>query len=152
MTLSLRSSSARTFIGTPLVAAVEQIVARRSVRRGFLPFAAAGYALYRFAGEVRRQRGGGGPGMGVPPDRLVTSGVYAVSRNPMYLGHVIFLASILGATRSRAAAGLAAAQVLRLRSHALEDEARLAELFGGEYRRYTARVPRWFALPRGRNV
>ena len=109
---------------------------------------AAGYALYRGAGEHRARRGAGGPGFAAPPQRLVTDGPYAVSRNPMYLGHLIFMPGLVLAPRSHRAVLLALRQSLRFGERVAIDERRLERMFGDEYREYRARVPRWIGPPK----
>ncbi len=106
----------------------------------------AGYVLYRAAGGHRAARGAGSRGFVEPPRRLVTDGPYAYTRNPMYLGHLVFLAGLVGATRSPIAIGCALWQHHRLAGRVRLDEGRLEQIFGDEYRAYVARVPRW--LPR----
>jgi steroid 5-alpha reductase family enzyme len=59
-----------------------------------------GYLQYRLCGQYRGKRSGGGPGPEVPPERLVSSGIYAYTRNPMYLGHIIFLIGLTLTLRS----------------------------------------------------
>jgi protein-S-isoprenylcysteine O-methyltransferase Ste14 len=51
-------------------------------------------------GRFRTHLGGGGPGFGVLPDRIVEDGPYRYVRNPMYLGHLIFMLG-LAVTLSR---------------------------------------------------
>jgi protein-S-isoprenylcysteine O-methyltransferase Ste14 len=78
------------------------------------------------------------------PDRLVTGGPYALTRNPIYLGWTLIGAGL----------GLAAntAWVLSLIlpaaafTHAVEiprEERYLERRFGDAYLRYRSRVPRW---------
>lgn len=117
--------------------------------RGRLPRAwpwalvmAAGYGLYRLAG-AHRGAIAGGHGFESTPTALVTDGPYAMTRNPMYLGHLIFMAGLVGATRSPLAVALFVERIVRFRRRVAIDEARLERLFGDEYRSYRARVPRW---------
>lgn len=145
----LSSTSNRTFVLWPAVIALEQAIARRPVRWRSVPLAVAGYAVYRLSGMYRTNRGGGGPGLKNPPERLVTSGVYALSRNPMYLGHLMCFAGMATATRSPLAAALLASHVPWFHQRAAGDEHGLEERFGEDYRRYRARVPRWLGVPRG---
>lgn len=127
-----------------------EALARRRIRVDirWLPVLAAGYALYRGAGAFRASRGAGSRGFERPPDRLVTDGPYAVSRNPMYLGHLVFMTGLVGATRSPLALLLALRQYLRFSERVAIDERRLERIFGDDYRAYTARVPRWIGPPK----
>lgn len=78
---------------------------------------------------------------------LVTTGVFAWSRNPIYLGNTIALA---GAALALANPWfLAAAMLAALSTQALairREEAHLLEMFGGEWRDYAARTPRWLGM------
>lgn len=130
----------------PTVVAVEQLLARRRVRPAWLPLLVWGYLQYRLAGDYRTRHGGGGPGMSNPPERVVRSGIYRHTRNPMYLGHQIFLAGLALATRSPLAVLIFVAHVPWFDARAREDEAALAGRFGAEYAAYRQTVPRW--LPR----
>lgn len=144
MPLSLRSTSTRTFLAVPAVVALEQAARRRPLHPAWAPLLAAGYLQYRLAGRYRLPRAGGPPGMSQGmPDRLVTGGPYAVTRNPMYLGHLLFLAGLALLTRSPLAAGTAVALVPWFDRRARRDEARLRARFGAEFDAYCRRVPRW---------
>jgi hypothetical protein len=109
----------------------------------FLPLLAWGYLQYRLVGRYRLRLGGGGPGMDTPPERLVTSGPIALCRNPMYLGHVIFLAGLALSLRSWLGAAIAVGTALFLQFRVRRDERRLAERFGEPYMQYCLRVKRW---------
>jgi len=142
----LRSTSNRTFVLWP----VALFAAEAALQRGLpqvdpwaLPLLAWGYMQYRLVGNYRSSEGGGGPGLSIPPERLVTGGPYRYCRNPMYLGHLIFLAGLVLALHSWIAAGVFAFHLAWFHRRARDDEARLAELFGDPYREYLARVKRW---------
>jgi protein-S-isoprenylcysteine O-methyltransferase Ste14 len=81
--------------------------------------------------------------MAQPPGRLVTSGPYALTRNPMYLGHLIFVLGLALAFRSKLAAALGVGHALRFWRRVHSDEERLQVLYGDEYRAYKMRVKRW---------
>jgi hypothetical protein len=142
----LRSTPRRTFVLYPLALwALEAAVQRRLPRldpRG-APLMAWGYLQYRLGGRYRGARGGGGPGLEVAPHTLVTTGPYAYTRNPMYLGHLIFLAGLAVTLHSPRAALLAAAVAMWFDRRVRGDEARLLAQFGEAYAAYRRRVPRW---------
>jgi protein-S-isoprenylcysteine O-methyltransferase Ste14 len=109
----------------------------------FAPLLAWGYLQYRLVGSYRLPRGGGGPGMDTPPERLVTSGPYAWSRNPMYLGHLIFLIGLSLTFESVLGGLIAAASAVWFQVRVRRDEKRLRERFGQAYLDYHGRVKRW---------
>jgi protein-S-isoprenylcysteine O-methyltransferase Ste14 len=143
------SSPRRTFVVIPLAATAWELARRRRPLRGGvlgLALMAAGYGLYRAARRHRNAHGGGGPGSAVPPEHLVTTGPYAVVRNPMYLGHLVFLTGLVALTRSPAALLGLMLQHGRFTERVGRDERRLADRFGHAYVEYVEKVPRW--LPR----
>lgn len=145
-----RSSSRRTFAVLPLAAAAYELARRKSPLRGGpvgLAVMAAGYGLYRIAGRYRNERGGGGPGFSAEPERLVTGGPYGVVRNPMYLGHLVFLSGLVALSRSPLALAGLALQWRRLAERVRLDERRLADRFGHDYVEYVEHVPRWLPRP-----
>ena len=144
--MHLPGTSQRTFILYPLiVVAWEWLLndGRLNVQPWFLPLLAWGYLQYRLVGKYRIWLGGGGPGMETPPERLVTTGPFAVCRNPMYLGHIIFLLGLTLSLVSMLAAIITASSVVWFQFRVRRDEKRLAERFGQSYVDYAARVRRW---------
>lgn len=145
----LKSTSNRTFVLYPLA-----VIAFELVRNGGtlqlvpwgLPLLLWGYLQYRWSGQYRTRRGGGGPGLDVPPVRLVTAGIYGYTRNPMYLGHLVFVLGLAVTFWSWAALLLLAFHIGWFHRRVLGDEAHMETRFGAEYRAYKARVKRW--LPR----
>jgi protein-S-isoprenylcysteine O-methyltransferase Ste14 len=81
--------------------------------------------------------------MGTPPEHLVTSGPFAWCRNPMYVGHIIFLLGIALTLQSVLAALITVATTVWFHFRVQQDEKRLSELFGQPYEDYAARVKRW---------
>jgi protein-S-isoprenylcysteine O-methyltransferase Ste14 len=144
MRLSVSSTSTRTFAVYPALVLAEQALSRRPLHRRWLPVLAAGYGLYRFAGSYRISRAGGPPGMSQGmPGKVIDTGPYAITRNPMYLGHMVFLSGLAMLTRSPFAAALLTAVVPWFDDRAVHDERRLEKAFGEEYVAYRDRVPRW---------
>jgi protein-S-isoprenylcysteine O-methyltransferase Ste14 len=144
MRLSLRSTSTRTFVALPAALAAEQAVRRAPLHPGGVPLLAAGLAAYKLAGSYRIGRAGGPPGMSQGmPERVIDTGPYAVTRNPMYLGHMVFLTGLTLLTRSPFAVALLTTVVPWFDDRAAHDERRLEKAFGEEYGTYRARVPRW---------
>jgi len=144
--VNLAATSFRTFILYPLLVIAFELWLNDGVLRlqaWALPLLAWGYVQYRLAGRYRLRLGGGGPGMDTPPERLVTSGPFALCRNPMYLGHLIFLAGLALSLRSWVGAALALGTATWLQLRVRRDERRLAERFGEPYMQYCSRVKRW---------
>ena len=142
----LSSTPNRTFVLWPAVL----VGAEAALQGGFprvelwaLPLLVWGVLQYRLVGRWRLREGGGGPGLSVPPERLVTGGPYRFCRNPMYLGHLIFLAGLALALRSWPGAAVFVAHAAWFQRRVRSDETRLAALFGDPYRDYVARVKRW---------
>lgn len=79
-----------------------------------------------------------------PPERLVTSGPYRVSRNPMYIGVVTILAGwcILWNSRTLVIYTVLVLCAVHLRV-LLAEEPWAARRFGMRWHSYRARVPRW---------
>lgn len=80
-----------------------------------------------------------------PASRLVTTGIYAWSRNPIYLGNGILLAGAALAFCNLwflPAAAIASFAVLRLA--VLREERHLAARFGAAWEDYRSRTGRWF--------
>jgi protein-S-isoprenylcysteine O-methyltransferase Ste14 len=144
--VSLGGTSFRTFVLSPLLVVAFELWlnhGRLRLEPWALPLLAWGYLQYRLAGRYRLRLGGGGPGMETPPERLVTSGPFALCRNPMYLGHLIFLAGLALSLGSWAGAALALGTAVWLQFRVRRDERRLAERFGEPYLQYRSRVKRW---------
>ena len=142
----LKGTSNRTFIVWPVALfAIEVLVQQGipAVHWWGLVFLAWGYLQYRLVGDYRSRSGGGGPGISIPPDRIVASGPYRWVRNPMYLGHLIFFAGIALTLGSWIALGVLVVHVFWFDRRVREDEERLAVLFGEPYREYCRRVKRW---------
>ncbi len=143
----LKSTSFRTFVLYPLIVVGWEWFlndGRLHIVPWFLPLLVWGYLQYFLVGKYRLRLGGGGPGMDTPPERLVTAGPFAWCRNPMYLGHIIFLIGLALTLWSALGALIAIATAVwfdwRVRT---KDEKRLAERFGQPYLDYTGRVKRW---------
>lgn len=142
----VRSTSFRTYILYPSVVLIWEWIwnkGRLQIDPWFLPIIAWGYLQYRLVGGYRIRLGGGGPGMNTPPERLVTDGPYAYCRNPMYLGHIIFLLGLALSLQSLLGALITIITAIWFQRRVLRDEERLRERFGQPYIAYTQRVKRW---------
>jgi protein-S-isoprenylcysteine O-methyltransferase Ste14 len=141
-----RRTPVRTFLLYPVIT----LFWEWSIRGGriepnlwFLPLMVWGYLQYRLCGKYRTARGGGGPGPEIPGERLVSSGLYAYTRNPMYLGHIIFLTGLTLTLRSWLAALITVAVAIWFHFRVLADERNLSITLGPSYLAYTKSVKRW---------
>lgn len=79
------------------------------------------------------------------PVHLVTSGIFAYSRNPIYVAFFIPLASIAYFSLASAIAAIGL-YVLAMNLTVIRKEERdLLRAFGDEYARYLVKAPRWLA-------
>ncbi len=100
--------------------------------------AAAMWAMHRAGTNILPHRGA---------DRLLTTGVFAVSRNPIYVGNTLLLAGVGLAAGSLWIVGAAfVAAYLTHHLAVLREEAHLEARFGEAFRAYRATVPRWLWL------
>lgn len=142
----LRRTPLRTFVLYPLITLGWELFlnsGRLRLEPLFLPLMLWGYLQYRLCGLYRIKHGGGGPGLETPPERLVTTGPYAYTRNPMYLGHIFFLTGLTLAAKSPLAALIAVGTAIWFHFRVLGDERKLVQLLGKPYVAYTRRVRRW---------
>lgn len=92
--------------------------------------------------ELGRYRQPTDPGQ--PTTRMVKTGVFGFSRNPLYLGGVGFLLGLaLALNMLWAVVTLAVSLVLCVYVLILPEERYLAAKFGSEYMEYAATVRRW---------
>jgi protein-S-isoprenylcysteine O-methyltransferase Ste14 len=142
----LERTPLRTFVIYPLCVIAFELAIRGGnlvIVPWGIPLLVWGYLQYRLTGGHRVQYGGGGPGITVPPEHLVEDGIYAYTRNPMYLGHLIFMLGLAVTFWSWFALVLLAVNAIWFHRRVLDDEARLLKLFGTQYVDYQARVKRW---------
>lgn len=142
----LKSTSRRTFVLYPVVIFVLEYLLHQGkpvfVVWG-LPLLPWGYLQYRLGGDYRTRHGGGGPGIEIPPDSIVDTGIYAWVRNPMYLGHLIFIAGLAITFWSLPALLLLVFHLFWFNNRVREDEKHLLQLFGQPYQDYMNKVKRW---------
>ena len=125
------------------------LLGRRTPAPGFWPLAAApflagGAAVYLWCAWNFILEGKGTPAPWDPPRFLVRAGLYRFSRNPMYLGVLVFLAGecLLFASLRLAAYSAVIFLAFHLRT-VLYEEPALRRRFGAAYDEYCRRVPRW---------
>ena len=145
----------RTYIVVPLVASGSAVglacIDPTRISLGLVRYAGviavtAGLALVAWT-VLTYSRAGETLSPVVQPDRLVTTGPLAWTRNPLYLGVVTTVAGVAVFAGSPAVVGYCA--LLAVVYHGLVvgvEEPKLVAAFGGVYRSYYDRVPRW--LPR----
>jgi len=136
----------RTFLLYPIVAALWEFIINGRVLDLYplyTPLLLWGYLQYRLCGRYRSQHGGGGPGLETPPERLVATGPYAYTRNPMYLGHIIFLIGLTLTLKSWLGAMITTGVAIWFHRRVLDDEQKLRDSLGQPYVDYLTMVKRW---------
>jgi len=142
----LKSTSNRKFIVYPIVIIILECLLNKGIPVLVfwgMPMLAWGYLQYHLGGVYRTRNGGGGPGVEIPPDKIVDTGIYGLTRNPMYLGHLIFMTGLAISFWSLPAVALLIYHFFWFQKRVLIDEQRLLQMFGQNYVNYMARVKRW---------
>lgn len=105
----------------------------------------SGLALYLHTAWRFSFEGRGTPSPSHETEALVTGGVYAHVRNPMYVGVLLLLAGQAVRYRSLHVLWWAVACWLGFHRRVVQyEEPRLAQRYGDVYEEYRERVPRWF--------
>jgi len=142
----LNRTPIRTFVVYPVVTLLWEVGSNWNQFQPnlwFAPLMIWGYLQYRLCGRYRVKHGGGGPGLETPPDRLVATGPYALTRNPMYLGHIIFLIGVALTLKSWIAAIITMITAIWFHTRVVGDEKKLIQTLGQPYVNYLASVKRW---------
>jgi protein-S-isoprenylcysteine O-methyltransferase Ste14 len=142
----LQNTRTRTFKLFPAAVVFYEALRRKGVLLidlRFVPLLALGHYGHRLIGRYRTERAGGGAGFENLPDRLVQSGPYAFTRNPIYLADLLFSLGVALTFRSKVGWLLFLVNAIMLQQRVLEDEERLRRRFGFEYEYYSRRVKRW---------
>src|SRR4051794_35117856 len=82
---SIGGTPRRTFVIYPVLVLLFEALARRRwpvARPMFLPLMVWGYLQYRLVGEYRQHEHAGGRGFSSMPERILSEGPYAYTRNP----------------------------------------------------------------------
>ena len=136
----------QTFVLCPIAVIAAELLVHGG-RLVFVPwgclFLVWGYLQYLLVGSYRLPRAGGSWGMQTPPEQLVATGPYRYTRNPMYLGHLIFMLGLALTFWSLFALILLAARAAWFHRRVLSDEQRLEGRFGTDYATYRRQVKRW---------
>lgn len=81
---------------------------------------------------------------GHPTSRVVKTGIFAVSRNPLYLGGAVFLLGMaLVINNPWSLAALIVSIILCQYVLIIPEERYLSAKFGRDYQEYLAHIPRW---------
>jgi len=142
----LTRTPVQTFILCPLAVIVVEAIWRRGAMAFVpwgLPLMLWGFLQYKLIGGYRGPRAGGGPGMEQMPARILETGPYRFTRNPMYLGHLIFLSGLAITFWSWFGVIVLIGRAVWFDRRVRRDEARLRMAFGADYDAYCTRVGRW---------
>jgi protein-S-isoprenylcysteine O-methyltransferase Ste14 len=83
-----------------------------------------------------------------PTDKLITTGIYRYSRNPMQLSHFPIFVGVGIATASWIFLLISVVYVLMPLLWVKAEERHLLKFYGDAYREYMNKTPRWIGVPR----
>ena len=83
-----------------------------------------------------------------PKDKVITRGLYSISRNPMYIGVVITQIGLGIACASWLYLLLTAVLMILLKINSSAEERYCLYMYGDDYRKYMSKVPRWIGIPK----
>jgi protein-S-isoprenylcysteine O-methyltransferase Ste14 len=83
-----------------------------------------------------------------PKNKVITKGLYGVSRNPMYIGVVLTQIGLGIACSSWLYLLLTAVLMILLNSNSSAEERYCLYMYGDDYRKYMNRTPRWIGIPK----
>ncbi len=83
-----------------------------------------------------------------PPDKLITTGIYRYSRNPMQLSQIVTYLGIGIATASWVFLLLAVIFVVVPMLWVSAEERHCLKYYGDAYREYMKKTPRWVGIPK----
>jgi len=107
----------------------------------------SGIGLAVWCSSLFRRMGFGTPVPIEPPTRLVMSGIYGYSRNPIYVGDLLILLGLFFFSGELALLLYAGLFWIAIHCFTVRvEEPGLMRRFGDEYRQYKERVPRWIGL------
>jgi len=81
-----------------------------------------------------------------PKDKVITKGLYGVSRNPMYVGMVLTQIGLGIACSSWLYLLLTAMLMILLNADLSAEERYCLYMYGDDYRKYRNRTPRWIGI------
>ena len=146
----------RSFTPVPLIILVFLLFKPGNLGEGNGPIAAAGLLLsllgetIRFIAVGYSFPGTSGRESHLRADALNTTGIYAVTRNPLYIGNFFMFSGLVTVYANLyALAGFALFLILQYYFIILSEENYLREKYGPEYEAYCSRVRRIFPTFRG---
>jgi protein-S-isoprenylcysteine O-methyltransferase Ste14 len=83
-----------------------------------------------------------------PKDKVITKGLYSISRNPMYIGLVLMQVGLGIICSSWVYLLLTLVLLILLNENLSAEERYCLYRYGDSYRRYKNKTPRWIGMPR----
>jgi len=83
-----------------------------------------------------------------PKDKVITKGLYSVTRNPTYIGMVLMQTGLGIACASWLYLLLAAVLTILLNANLTAEERYCLYKYGEDYRKYKNKTPRWIGIPK----